>query len=181
MIFLILSTFAFAQDVEGTWLQGCRGNFSRAEVFQKDVATLYERSYGTANCTNPQMTFTSSGRFVLGDALPIPADAKTIDFTFASVSVTVHADALVQKYNAYNVCGFSNWALNQVKDVSGLRCDFWLLHQPVPVPRVGDLRFGIYRVDGENLFFGRNTRENSGLTRETRPTEWDPRFYHRVR
>ena len=59
-------------------------------------------------------------------------------------------------------------------------CDFFGLGSVVPVPRAGDRRYGIVRIEEDTLSFGRLSPVRDGSSPEKRPLELDPVPYPRA-
>lgn len=173
---LLLPLAAFAHtpaDFQGEWQQECRGSKRKTEIFIANTVTLAEEYFPERICAGePSVTHLSSGEFLL-------PGAGLMDFRFSEVSV-IPGEKIAALYNEKAVCGLTNWEAGKSQDVTGLRCDFFFLGRPVPVPASGDMRYGIYALEGNFLRFGRLSSQKNGLTPETRPTELDPEPFRRL-
>lgn len=162
------------QDLlQGVWQQACANRAVRTEDFEGSKVTLTESFYGDDNCQTNLMDFMNDGTF----ELPAPGQ---MDFTFTFVRVKLGHEVMVADFNRRAVCGFQDWKLNEEKDISGLLCEMFVVGSPQKTPTAGDMRFGIYRIDHDHLYFGQLTRDENASTPLRRPTNYDPRFYTRV-
>ena len=61
-----------------------------------------------------------------------------------------------------------------------MNCDFFNLGRNFPTPSSGQKKFGIYKIENAQLFFGQLTKDNDGSTEARRPLQFNPRPYQRV-
>lgn len=159
--------------LQGVWRQDCTNRASRAENFQADKVVLTESFFNDDKCASDFLHFINEGTFML------PASGQ-MDFQFTSVRLKITDESLVKNLNSRSVCGFQDWKLNEEKEISGRLCEIFIIGSPQKIPTVGDMRYGIYRLDNDRLYFGKLTRDENAMTPEKRPTNYDPRFYTRV-
>ena len=173
LIFLILNQFLWAQapSLEGRWVQPCQNKVVREELFQGPSVALTEFYFSDGACTTPLLTFRNQGGF--------QADSGLIDFSFEQVFIGVYHEAIIADFNDRKVCGFNDWSAGNEKLVSGLKCEIYGPGAGIQVPPPGQKRYGIYKIIGDLLYFGRLTLEYDALSPEKRPTDFDTRYYVR--
>jgi hypothetical protein len=174
-IFLVLSQLwmpaaAAPSPLEGSWLQACQNKTTRHELFVGAQVMLAETYFYDPACTRPFLLFKSVGTHQENGE-------RNMDFRFSRVLITLSAQELVDDYNSRRVCGFQDWSLNQEKEITGQTCALFAASSPGPIPKKDEMRFGIYKLDGDHLYFGQLNRIQNALTPKARPTAWDPRFY----
>lgn len=180
MIILFLSQFWWASttaaaatsNLEGRWVQACQNQTLRTEDFAQDHVTLSEFYFADRACTQKFLTFINHGEFEISNDFHM-------DFTFKQVRIQIASLDLVTEWNSRSVCGFNDWKLNQEKDVTGLLCELFGEGSLMQIPELGQKRYGIFQVRGDELYFGRLTPEFDALSPDRRPREFDPRFYRR--
>jgi hypothetical protein len=162
-------TVTLPSELEGRWVQHCQNKAVREEVLQNNSATLTENYYLDSNCSEPLLTFRNEGGLVAQDG--------KMDFSFTRVTIALHSQAFVEDFNERAVCGYQNWIAGWERDITGMTCALFNSSKPAQSPNVGDMRYGVYKVEGEKLFFGQLTLQHNALTPEKRPITFDPRFY----
>jgi hypothetical protein len=179
---LSLSQTLFAQSpvisadhdlLQGRWFQACQAGGMRTEEFQDALVTLTEMFFLDAGCTRPSVIFISEGSFVL-------PTKDQMDFQFTSVRIRLMSEIAVNDFNHRRVCDFEDWTYGVEKEISGRSCAVFVAGLPHRVPAVGEMRFGLYRLEGNHLSFGKLSREKNATTPEKRPTEYDSRFYTKI-
>jgi len=179
---LVLIQPAFAQSsklssdqdlLQGQWMQACQNHALRIEDFESHKVTLQEMFFMDDACKTPLMVFANAGNYVL-------PQAGQMDFTFTSVTVRLNSAVAVNDFNKRQVCGFSDWTINVDKEVSGRSCEIFFVGQPQKVPTAGEMRYGIYHIDGDHLSFGKLSRDQNATTPDKRPTDFDPRYYTKI-
>jgi hypothetical protein len=175
LIILILSHLVWAQEplLEGIWSQPCQNQALRTENFARAQVTLTESYYGDKNCAKPVMDFESAGTYT--------ADRGEIDFAFQKISITVQDFWYMADYNNRHVCGIDTWEMGVAQDVTGKFCEIFGKGYGIQIPPAGQKRFGIYKIENDQLYFGKLSVERDSSSPEKRPTEFDPRFYVRTK
>lgn len=161
---------SFAQfQLEGVWKQECCNSTVRTETFEGSFVMLKESYFTDAACTMPLMQFSSFGAHTV--------NAEQMDFRFMSVGVTLQREAMVTDFNNRQVCGYNNWKLNNEKNLVGLTCKLFNQVTNTKIPDENEMRYGIYKIEGNRLYLGQLTSQNNGLKPEARPTEWNSQHY----
>ena len=169
LVFGSFLSMTLPQELEGRWIQPCQNKAVREEVLQNNTAALAENYYLDANCSEPLLTFRNEGG--------LRAEDGKMDFSFTRVTIAVHSSALVGDFNDRAVCGYQNWIAGLERDITGMTCALFNPNKPALSPKVGDMRYGIYKVEENKLYFGQLTLQHNALTPENRPITFDPRFY----
>ncbi len=162
----------------GVWIQPCEQSLVKEEHFSAEKVALVETNFVDAACTKPLLESRSEGEYSLGEELPLAPRGHAMDFQFTKVEIRGRSAEVVQWLQQQKFCGIADWQLDQFVEVSGKICEFPL--GKIQVPEVGDRRFGIFRVEDNLLYFGKLTPIRDGKSRESRPTEWDPKPYRRL-
>lgn len=170
---LILSHILWAQEplLEGLWSQDCLRQASRHEYFQDTQVTLTERYFRDTHCTKEALTFESLGEFNAQDG--------KIDFAFHKISIAVQDLHSMLDFNSRKVCGIDTWDRGVAQEVTGLYCEIYGTGLGIQVPPAGQKRYGIYKIEGDLLFFGKLSPEKDASSPEKRPIEFDGRFFRR--
>lgn len=162
-----------SDDLTGRWFKACEGGSVKTEDFALTKVALNEMFFLDRDCQRPSMIFISEGSYVL------PSNG-VIDFKFSAVKIRLMSESAVNDFNVRKVCGFLDWKLATDKEISGRPCEIFFVGLPQRIPAVGEMRYGIYQLDGNRLSLGKLTRDSNGTTPEKRPTELNPRFYTRM-
>lgn len=178
MIFsLLLPIFSFA--LSGNYVQNCNSGLIRSESFSGAEVIFSEAVHRDHQCSTASFTMRSYGSYSLGKAVEQPSGASEIDFVFTKVTITPDSAELAASYRARMVCGLSNWSESVENEVTGQACDFFLTGSPVRAPGSGDLRYGIFQLVGDSLYFGALTAERNASSPDRRPLQLDPRPFVR--
>lgn len=169
LVFGSFMAVTLPQEIEGRWVQPCQNKAVREEVLQNNTATLTESYYLDTTCAQPLLTFRNEGG--------LQAQDGKMDFSFTRVTIALHSQAFVEDFNDRAVCGYQNWIAGLERDITGLTCALFNPNKPAQSPKVGDMRYGIYKVEENKLYFGQLTLQHDALSPEKRPITFDPRFY----
>lgn len=181
MLSLLFSLWAVASDgaLDGRWTQPCRTGYQREELFAGERVTYSEKNFLDVLCQKPGLEIRSEGTWVDQGHVLKPLGGRAMDFTFERVSVTVSSDTYVSFYNQISLCGFSDWSVGTTRDITGLECDFFNNGRPMKVPARGNQRFGIYKLERGELWFGQQTPAFDGTHSAKRPRDWEVTPYRR--
>lgn len=159
--------------LNGVWLRPCEAGNIQVQTFQGPINSTQDIFFTDRNCQSPMMAFLNGG--------DVKIRSGEIDYYFKQVSVVLYSQTMVSDYNQRAVCGITYWRLNSPRDVTGLQCAFFQPHKKVQVPRAGDARFGIWKIENGQLNFGLLDRESPGTSPDKRPVLWDLRTYFKQR
>jgi hypothetical protein len=162
------------ERLQGRWFQACSHGALKTEFFQGDKVTLTEMFFLKEDCSQPSVIFVNQGTYIL-------SNGNLIDFQFTSIRLRLMNEIAVNDFNRRRVCDLANWTLGLEKEISGRSCEIIMVGLPQKIPTVGEMRYGIYRLqDPIHLSFGKLSRQKNATTPEKRPTDYDPRFYTKV-
>lgn len=169
---LLVPEHSIAQNLNGAWLQDCLSGNRRVETFRERIVIYEERYFADAECRTPWLLFRiPSTFFARGSEIDSRADAHEI--------LLMDARA-VDDFNRRRVCGFADWTLGRARRVSGLACDVFRWGTPMRVPPAGTWNYGIWKLEGGLLFFGRLEPGRDGSTPARRPNAWNARFFRKI-
>jgi len=142
-------------EVEGTWVTSCflEGSTYRIHtitVTGTDVVVKYEW-HSDSNCSTDYVLWEDTyDSLSIGDEVTFADNTKGHKFTSEVVSfkLTLQSASAVSATNTATLCGYSDWALNTVKDYSGVTCAgtaYAVANTSVQ---------GLYNLVGNNLFLG---------------------------
>ena len=169
LVFGSFMAVTLPQEIVGRWVQPCQNKAIREEVLRDNTATLTEDYYLDTACRERLLTFRNEGG--------LQAQDGKMDFSFTRVVIALHSQAFVEDFNDRAVCGYQNWIAGLERDITGMTCALFNPAKPAPSPKAGDMRYGIYKVEENKLYFGQLTLQHDALTPEKRPITFDPRFY----
>ena len=163
------STTPLAPSLVGVWRSPClgpSGGLYGSTVWQFAPATAELSIIGTQDqaCALSMEVSTVSYTYQTRMQVAGLQDTWEVDFVRGASRVRYTTAARVANANMYAAYGFTDWALNVEKDVSGRR------YQPQsnPVSMPGTQSYSIYAVRGTTLFMG-DFATGDGLTPQTRP------------
>lgn len=179
MIALLALLAAMVPD--GTYRQACQEGYQREEIFRESEAIYVERNFADSDCVMPSLEVRSYGRLTYGAEVKVPEDAAAIDFEFLRVTMQPNSESVARIYRNKNLCGLSNWGNGKELEITGRHCDLYGVGRFVPVPKVGDVRYGIFRVNADaSITFGALTPERNGSVPALRPHWWDQSPFLRI-
>lgn len=157
----------------GAWQTGCDYADSMygisSVIFANGQFTQSATSYDTSSCSTGYFKVEITGTYILGGKLSASSSAEKIDMTLAVLEFTPLDSSVVSTLNSMSFCGYSDWAINVGKDVTGRTCD------SSPMPSAGDVSYDIYYIsilDG-SLNFGSHDASHDGTSDSQRPTILD--------
>lgn len=154
--------------LNGLWVRPCQQNNIQVQFFEAQSNYSDDIFFQDQNCKTPLMSFSNEGLY--------QSRPNQVDFQFQTVAITLYLKSMVDDYNSRRVCGFNDWAINKPRTVTGLKCSLFSSRE-VQIPKKGDMRYGIWKIENEKLFFGKLTPSHPATSPETRPVEWDSRAY----
>ena len=170
--FQLFAPKAKANALSGIWRTGCLQGISKQQGFTESRSQTTESFFQDKNCSLPAFQFVTNGEIQFPEQ-----NSEFINFTYASVELTVYTQEVVADFNSRNVCGFSDWQTAQKKIITGLKCALFNAKKETQIAKVNDKKFGIYRLEQDKLYFGQLTREMDGSSPEKRPLKLNPEVY----
>ncbi len=108
--------------------------------------------YTDSECTKAGFTVEEKGKVSITGKSTIVADAVDEDFNFEHTTVTIQSETLVAVFNLAGICGITDWALDNQRDVSVQSA---LISCPgKPSPRVAP---EVVLIEGNVLYLGQET------------------------
>jgi hypothetical protein len=156
----------------GRWRQTCRNRNMNEEFFTASQVRYSETYFSDDQCSQALVSFISEG--------PYQATQNKIDFAFTTSDIVILAPQIAAGFNQRAVCGWTDWTTGR-RSVLGQLCDFFNLGRNFPTPKLGQQKFGIYKIENALLFFGQLTKDNDGSSDARRPLQLNPRAYQYVK
>jgi hypothetical protein len=141
---------------------------SKRVIFEFDgrAASRNQQYYSEGDCKGDvAIDVYYKGQYSKGD--DVQENVSKIDLTFGTVVVVPRNEEGVKALNAFNLCGISDWAIGQERDVTSASRD-----AKCPVDGTPQNVFDIYSVQDNVLVFGKGGAEDKD-TAEKRATELD--------
>lgn len=159
LISLAFTSSAFGNQnnlISGTWSSECASDNSGHSMtetfyFSGSTATYSIKTYSDMECSAPLSTLTTYRKYKLGNAVPGMANTRKLDYVFNSVTMTYHSQEAVAAANkAPGYYGYTNWKLDQSKDVTGLK----KMSGSSSEHAKGEQFYTIVRIDNNKLYMG---------------------------
>lgn len=165
--FLLFSLGAHAQISPGLWSTECLKGLKKEQTYFAKTVLTEEHFYHDTLCTNPAFLFSTDGR------VAFPTEDQThIDFVFVSIFLTLYKEAIANDFNQREVCGLKTWEVLMPQNITGLQCALFSA-KPAQIPTAGDLRYGIFSVEGDKLYYGQLSQQTDGSAPNTRPKNFN--------
>jgi hypothetical protein len=138
----------------GTWSSKCAANNSGGFTIQTfnftgNAAAYSVNTYSDSDCRKQISDLISNRTYLVNG--PFKSGARKLDYVFNSVTMTYTDPSLVQAANAIpGYYGFTNWVLNQPKDVTGLK----RIGSSSPEHAKGEKFYTIVKIDKDILYMG---------------------------
>lgn len=171
---LSLSAFGARAPLDGTWLSNCYTEQNET-TYAKDSMTfdgnnldLLVTDFADSQCATQSFAAEVKATYQDGaHSITVP-DATEVDETVTSIGLVFYAPNLIATLNEMKLCGYSDWAVGQMKDVTGKTCN------NQEMPKQGDRSYDIYEIlSDKTLVTGMVTKDYDGSTPEKRPQALD--------
>jgi hypothetical protein len=165
--------------IRAKWITNCNKAVSLADIFglhsqveKYDIGASLSKSttlFREDNCAQPAVTIVENGNYDLGDK---KADnVYALDERYDSVSITPVNDDGAKALNAIAACGFTDWTVGKLKDVTANSSDVPLAARCwTKTPRQV---FELAQITGDQLKFGLEKDGHDKSDASKRPTEID--------
>ena len=171
---LVSAQFALGSEaaLEGKWATGClkadKSTQSEVMTMNGNNLDVIVQGFSDQGCATRFMTANLTGTFKMGPDSQMVKDAKESELIYSTLTLTFHSSEIVGYLITLNVCGYSDWQVDQPKNVLGQTCDKTVM------PKAGDTRYNLITLPMNNrLFLGKETKEFDGSTPDKRPRELD--------
>lgn len=165
-------------ELNGHWGRNCAAAGEVAEI----SATKVEYDFGAAvkktttafqddKCQAPMLALVEYGSYSIGNEVGSKTGVYELDQNYATATVTPLSAEAVEGLYLASACGFSDWALNQPRDITAKTSD-----DPVAsrcwrkTPRTA---YDVARIENNQLFMGKYTPTADRSTPQKRPTAID--------
>ncbi|MGK5093495.1 hypothetical protein WDW89_15990 [Deltaproteobacteria bacterium TL4] len=116
--------------LEGSWEAPCVEDMENPNETTRETLIVTGNQfisknlrYGDANCKMLLIEVVFSGTFTTGNHVNTPTgEATEIDFALTSVQIFAKTSDIVNVLNQQQICGFTDWMLDQPKNTGGLNC-----------------------------------------------------------
>jgi len=140
-------------ELEGTWSSVCYASGSYYLIDSIIVSgtnfAIKEEHHDDSNCNtdNATVVYNFSGLSIKDAVVTFTSGATGHDFSVnvSNVKATLQNSSEVSYTNTNNGCGFSDWALNTEKDITGKTCG------STTYPPANVTLLGLYKLVGNNL------------------------------
>jgi len=140
-------------ELEGTWSSVCYASgsyyFIDSIIVSGTNFVMKEEYHDDSNCNtdNATVVYNLSGLSIKDEVVNFTSGATGHDFSVnvSNVKATLQNSYEVSYTNTVNGCGFSDWALNTEKDVTGKTCG------STTYPPANVTLLGLYKLVGNNL------------------------------
>ena len=149
-------------ELEGVWKTSCYIDSDNLSYYITTISVtgtnleIKDESHDDSSCNTDNGTLVASfSSLSIGEEeLSFSSGATGHKFTMnlASFKYTPETAADVSYVNTNSICGYSDWALNTEKDITGKTCGSLTI--PVTIPVANTTYLSIYKLVGNNLFLG---------------------------
>ena len=150
------STTTTTTELEGVWQTSCylgSDNLSYITTISVTGTNLEikDEIHSDSSCNTDDGIFASNfSSLSIGEEISYSSGATGHKFTMnlASFKYTPETAADVSYVNTNSICGYSDWALNTEKDITGKTCGSFT------IPVANTTYLSIYKLVGNNLYLG---------------------------
>lgn len=160
-------------ELEGAWVTNCTSNQDPdypenmivRSVFTASTVAVSSSVYAIDDVTCKKKLTTSeiASDYTLGNEVAGVSGAKEFNVILTKVSFSINSQEDVASYNESESCGFTDWKLDTVKDLTKTEC-------------VTSPQYDIVKVDGNKLYFGLATETLDGSAAAKRPISLETIF-----
>ena len=146
------STTDSTTELEGTWVSSCYQTSYSSELYDIQSITFTGSAFiskwethSDSSCTTDFATWTDTySSFSIGDETTIDngSTVRKISMKVDSFEALMQTEVAATKYNEFEYCGYTDWAINTTKDYTGRTCgddEMWSANTSV---------YGVYLLDG---------------------------------
>jgi len=143
-------------ELEGTWTTNCNSTgtdyyeIKTLIVSGTDFSLKYE-AYTDSSCsTDSSISISTFSSLSIGDSVTFSSGSTGHKFsvTVSSFTLTPTSASIVSALNTDGWCGYSNWAINTAKNITGKTCG------SASIDVANTTYLGLYMLVGNNLFIG---------------------------
>ena len=150
------STTTTTTELEGTWITSCTldsDNYShlyKVVVTGTDIVETDEIHSDTSCATDVRKWEYTYSSLTIGDEITFTDQTKGHRYTvdIQSIKYAEQTSSGISTLNSGSICGYNDWALNTLKDITGDTCGSTTYAAKNTTAR------GLYNLVGNNLFSG---------------------------
>ena len=144
-------------ELEGKWKTSCYLDSRNNHFYITTISVtgtnleIKDEAHHDSSCnTDDETTVWSNSSLSIGEEVTYSSGATGHKFTMnlASFKYTPETAADVSYVNTNSICGYSDWALNTEKDITGKTCGSFT------IPVANTTYLSIYKLVGNNLYLG---------------------------
>ena len=166
-LILFYSISLWADINQGLWSTGCKNGLKKEQIYDnRNKVITVERYFTDANCMAESFNFQTTGQISY-----YKDSADFIDFVYAKIYLNIFKQNIIEDFNTRKVCGISNWKAAYEQNITGLKCAIFNISRPTQIPATGDLKFGIYRIEQNKLYYGLLSKDFDASTPAKRPVQ----------
>lgn len=139
------------------------------ETYDYNVTGTFTQSYALhedAACSQLKLTRSIGGKYeIVGDSDKV-AEAKMVNLTINSATLTPGSDAVAVELNDDKYCGITDWKSGVASNILDKDCGGLTV-------RNGEVIFDIYKVQDNTLYMGKTSFFRNGSSGSTRPEALD--------
>ncbi|MEQ1721977.1 MAG: hypothetical protein ABL930_02295 [Pseudobdellovibrio sp.] len=146
----------------------CQQGLKKEQIYEPNnrVSTT-EFFHQDALCNDESFRFQTIGTIQYNGE-----DSRFIDFTYERINLSVFKQNVIDDFNKRKVCGFNDWKVSVPQNITGLKCAIFNYTKETQIPKHGDMKYGIYLVEENRLYYGQPSQILDGSTPSKRPTEF---------
>ncbi len=167
VISLWLPLVCQAQITSGLWTTNCKDGLKKEQIYENNnriVST--ENFHSDQTCQNRSFSFQT-----IGQVSYYEESDQFIDFLYYEIFLTLFKQELILDFNQRKVCGISDWKLSQPQNITGLKCAIFNIGKETKIPSAGEIKYGIFQMNQNKLYYGQLSKEFNSTTPERRPMQ----------
>lgn len=157
---------------DGLWVQECLLGLIKQQNINALHIELRENFYQDRNCQDVSFVFRTEGSLSYEDF-----NTTQINFIYSEIELSLWINEVVSDFNERQVCGLDDWKLGVFQKITGLQCALFNTHKSSPIPAVGDMKYGIFKIEDGQLYYGKLSKEFDGSAAAKRPIEFDLNYF----
>jgi len=174
----IWSGLGFSTDMplllpDGIYAQDCLHRRHKVHRIMGDQIFSQETNFYDDECTQPQIRIEMEGSYQLNGS-------GHLDFTFEDVFYIPWEKVVADLYSHHQVCGIDAWKEGQRHSIQGLSCDFFQSGYFFLIPAKSDKRFGLVKVEKNQIWMGRLSLDRDATNPFRRPLVFDPNPFRKL-
>lgn len=177
--FLISTNILFANEstlsFDGLWQTACLNGLQKTNSIQNHSSQYQESFFKDKNCFNESFRFVTQSNFTFDST-----HSNWVNFTFSEIQLTVFTNLIINDFNNRSVCGVNTWKLAEPQNITGKACALFNINQASLMPKAGDIKYAIYEIKDNRLYYGKLSKKEDGSTPDKRPTEFNLDFFQKI-